>query len=142
MTIGAHVFRRASTAALLITFAGAMFPAWAGWDYAKLDHQLREGDKPRVVIDFAKCLEPSGAGGPPVVAVPTFSSYNLTPKFIATSQTHAFEGANGAMLLEYVRLRVFDAARRPVSALPLQEREARITRRSAHPAPAAASASS
>ena len=84
-----------------------MFPAWAGWDYAKLDHQLREGDKPRVVIDFAKCLEPSGAGGPPVVAVPTFSSYNLTPKFIATSQTHAFEGANGAMLLEYVRLRVF-----------------------------------
>lgn len=108
MTVDAHSFRRASAAALFITLTGAMFPASAGWDYAKLDHKLRKGDTPRVVMDLAKCLDQSsGAGGPPVVAVSSFTTYNLTPTFIATSHTHAFEAANGALLLEYVRLRVF-----------------------------------
>jgi hypothetical protein len=60
-----------------------------------------------VVIDLTKCLDATGAGGPPVVAVPTFTTYNLTPQFIATSETHPFEASNGAMSLEYVRLRVF-----------------------------------
>lgn len=99
-------FRRASAAALLVLLAAAA-PAQAGWDYTKLDRELREGDKPSVVIDLAKCLDPSGAGGPPVVAVPSFTTYNLTPQFIATSETHAFEAANGAMSLEYIRLRIF-----------------------------------
>jgi len=107
-----HPFRRASAAASLVLLAAAAAPAYAapdhaGWDYAKLDRELREGDKPSVVIDLAKCLDPSGAGGPPVVAVPTFTTFNLTAQFIATSETHAFEAANGAMSLEYIRLRIF-----------------------------------
>ena len=101
-----HPFRRASAAALLVLLTAAA-PARAGWDYARLDRELREGDKPSVIIDLAKCLDPSGVGGPPVVAVPTFTTYNLTPQFIATSETHAFEAANGAMSLEYIRLRIF-----------------------------------
>src|SRR5204863_7736303 len=59
------------------------------------------------VIGLSKCLAASGAGGPPVVAVPTYTTYNLTPRFIATAPTHPFEASNGAMSLEYVRLRVF-----------------------------------
>jgi|GEM_PF-3031477 len=106
MTIRLRPFRRASAALLLVLLTAAA-PARAGWDYGKLDRELREGDKPSVVIDLAKCLDPSGAGGPPVVAVPTFTTYNLTPQFIATSETHAFEAANGAMSLEYIRLRIF-----------------------------------
>jgi hypothetical protein len=101
-----HPFRRASAAVLLVLLAAAA-PARAGWDYARLGRELRDGDKPSVVIDLANCLDPSGAGGPPVVAVPTFTTYNLTPQFIATSETHAFEAANGAMSLEYIRLRLF-----------------------------------
>lgn len=101
-----HPVRRASAVALLVLLTAAA-PARAGWDYAKLERELREGDRPSVVIDLAKCLDPSGAGGPPVVAVPTFTTYNLTPQFIATSETHAFEAANGAMSLEYIRLRIF-----------------------------------
>ncbi|WP_343713740.1 VirK family protein [Inquilinus sp.] len=102
---------RASVPALAVLIAAAA-PAYAGpdhagWDYAKLDRKLRQGEKPGVIIDLAKCLDPSGAGGPPVVAVPTFTTYNLTAQFIATSETHAFEAANGAMSLEYIRLRIF-----------------------------------
>jgi hypothetical protein len=99
---------RALGAALVLLLAGAP-AAWAdsGWDYAKLSRKLQNGDKPSMVIDLSKCLDPSGAGGPPVVAVPTFTTYNLTQQFIATSETHPFEAANGAMSLEYVRLRIF-----------------------------------
>jgi hypothetical protein len=85
----------------------ATAPAWAGWDYAKLDRKLRNGEKPSMVIDLTKCVNASGASGPPVIAAPNFTTYNLTPRFIATSQTHPFEASNGAMLLEYVRLRLF-----------------------------------
>jgi hypothetical protein len=107
MTARSPLVRRVVGAALVLTLAGAA-PAWAnGWDYAKLDRKLRDGDKPSVVIDLAKCLDASGAGGPPVVAVPTFTTYNLTPQFIATSETHPFEAASGAMSLEYFRLRIF-----------------------------------
>jgi hypothetical protein len=105
MTVCSRLFRL-SVPALAVLLAAAA-PARAGWDYAKLDRKLRQGDKPSVVIDLAKCLDSFGAGGPPVVAVPTFTTYNLTAQFIATSETHAFEGANGAMSLEYIRLRVF-----------------------------------
>ena len=95
--------------AVLLVAAAPAHADWghAGWDYAKLDRKLRQGDKPSVVIDLARCLDSSGAGGPPVVAVPTFTTCNLTAQFIATSEIHAFEAANGAMSLEYIRLRVF-----------------------------------
>ncbi|OWJ67070.1 VirK family protein [Inquilinus limosus] len=109
MTLRARLFC-ASVPALAVLLAAAA-PAYAdrdtSWDYAKLYRKLRQGDKPTVVIDLARCLDSAGAGGPPVVAVPTFTTYNLTAQFIATSETHAFEASNGAMSLEYIRLRIF-----------------------------------
>lgn len=85
----------------------AATPALAGWDYAKLDRKLREGERPKVILNLEKCSDTSGTAGPPVTAVLTFTTYNLTKQFIATSDTHLFEAANGAMLLAYTRLRAF-----------------------------------
>lgn len=96
-----------SVAASLMVLVTAADPAWADWGYAKLHQKLREGEKPRFVIDLAGCFDTAGRGGPAVVAIPSFSTYNLTPQFIATSETHLFEDANGAMSLQYVRLRIY-----------------------------------
>jgi hypothetical protein len=87
-------------ASLSILLAAA--PAWAGWDYATLDRKLHDGERPKTFINLERCSDSSGAAGPPVSAALTFTTYNLTKQFIATSDTHLFEAANGSMLLEYI----------------------------------------
>ena len=106
MTARSRLFRLTSAVVLPVVLATSA-QAGGDWDYAKLDRKLRDGEKPSMVIDLTKCVDASGASGPTVIAVPNFTTYNLTPRFIATSQTQPFEASNGAMLLEYVRLRMF-----------------------------------
>jgi len=90
-----------------MALASAAAPARADGGYARLQQKLREGELPRLVIDLARCVDAAGNAGPPVIALPGFTTYNLTPQYIATSHTHLFEDASGAMTLQYTRLRVY-----------------------------------
>ena len=107
MTGRTRARRCVSVAASLMVFGAAAAPAGVGWSYAKLHEKLLEGETPRVVIDLAGCVDPAGRGGPAVIALSSFATYNLTPQFIATSETHLFEDSSGAMSLQYARLRLY-----------------------------------
>lgn len=108
MTGRTRAWRCVSMVASLMVFHAAAAPAGVGWSYARLHEKLLEGEKPRVVIHLAGCVDPAGRGGPAVIALSNFATYNLTPQFIATSETHLFEdSSSGAMSLQYARLRLY-----------------------------------
>ncbi|MBX3537484.1 MAG: hypothetical protein KF735_07600 [Chelatococcus sp.] len=73
--------------------------------YEQFRKALTRGAIPAVVIDFAKCQDVKGGGGPSFVGVLRFRAYNLTGAYIASSDTHLFEAADGSMKLEYIRAR-------------------------------------
>ena len=90
-----------------LVLAAAAAPASADGNYGRLQRKLLDGELPRLVIDLARCVDATGRAGPAVIALTGFTTYNLTPQFIATSHTHLFEDASGAMTLQYTRLRVY-----------------------------------